>query len=355
MVDTMIIYYRFKTYKAYKEVMDIIRDNVRKLNHRNSLHFEEDKMITYAFAAYGIEEMYFKQNISYVMYIKLRPKLMVEKGNYNDVLRAYDVPQLYKRFKEFMENLELKHISNLKEWKVSRIDYAIDIIVTQKLIPQYIELFKRGNIPEGLLNGDLSKRYKRATNNLYLQGKKYRINFYDRYTTTLEKQKKNPQKYKDIENRYGVMRFEIQLHKIDIAKKKKSKMISCNSVDEFLNIDVCKKYILRYYDMIVGKGDYHSYGYALAKCKSKQQINMLTLIREEGSIYKAKQQFIGKGDDRRKLSKQFSEIISKIERLGINPVTIKSGDLKNLKSKILYAIEGSNKFQIRRRKINYER
>ena len=63
--------------------------------------------------------------------------------------------------------------------------------------------------------------------------------------------------------------------------------------------------------------------------------------------------YINSGD-RRKRSKKFSEIINKLEKQGINPLTIESGTLNNLYSKILYALEGSNKILISRRKVHNE-
>ena len=107
--------------------------------------------------------------------------------------------------------------------------------------------------------------------------------------------------------------------------------------------------------MIIGCGDYYGYYEALRKCRSDIQKNMIRLINEEGCVYKAKRRYILSGSDKRKACKQFSEIINKLERIGINPVTLESGTLKNLYEKILYAIEGSNKFQIRRRTIHHEK
>ena len=107
--------------------------------------------------------------------------------------------------------------------------------------------------------------------------------------------------------------------------------------------------------MIIGCGDYYGYYEALRKCRSDVQKNMIRLINEEGCVYKAKRRYILSSSDKRKAGKQFSEIINKLEQIGINPVTLDSGPLKNLYEKILYAIEGSNKFQIRRRAIQHEK
>lgn len=357
MVDTMTIYHIFNNYGEYQETVSIINDYINNFYPNASLHRKKNTntKTTYAFADRGIEEMYFKQNISYIMYMKVRPKLITEKGNYDEVLRAYDIPKLYDKFTSFMKNIGLDNISDIKKWSVKRIDYAVDVVVDQELIPRYIELFNKGNIPETMLNDPVSLMYKETGNNLYLSSKNIRVNFYDRYTTALEKKQKKPDKYSNIKNRYGILRFEVQLRDIDTVKLKKAKKIRANTVDDFMRIDMCKEYILRYYTMIIGCGDYYGYYEALRKCRSNIQKNMIRLINEEGCVYKAKRRYILSSSDGRKSCKQFSEIINKLERIGINPVTLESGTLKNLYEKILYAIEGSNKFQIRRRAIQHEK
>ena len=357
MVDTMTIYHTFNNYSEYQETIDIIKDHINNFNSNASLHRKKNTniKITYAFAAYGIEEMYFTQNISYIIYMKVRPKLMIEQGNYDDVLRAYDLPKLYDKFDSLMRDIGLHSIANIKKWHVKRIDYAIDIAVDQELIPRYIDLFNKGNIPEAMVNDPVSLMYQKTDNNLYLSSKSVRVNFYDRYTTALEKKMMKSDKYFNIQNRCGVLRFEVQLRDIDTVKLKKAKKIRANTVDDFMRIDMCKEYILRYYTMIIGCGDYYGYYEALRKCRSNIQKNMIRLINEEGCVYKAKRRYILSSSDGRKSCKQFSEIINKLERIGINPVTLESGTLKNLYEKILYAIEGSNKFQIRRRAIQHEK
>lgn len=355
MVDTMTIYYDFKNYGKYEQVKNIFSDYTKHFNEKQSLHKEGNKYITYAFAQYGMEQIWFTQKINYRIHIKLRPKLMIEKNNYNDVFRAYDIPKLYKEFKNHMHSIGGDNVSDLRKWKVKRIDYAVDIIVPQKEIPVYIALFKQGNIPENLLHHERTQIYQNETNNLYLEGSSYRINFYDRFTTVSIKQQAHPDKaFHNIESLYGVFRFEVQLRDIDITKLKKSGRIHKNCVEDFLNPELSKCFILKNYKTIIGTGDYYSYPVALSKCKSSTQRSMLKLVYDTGSIYEAKRVFLEDNDNKRKAEKQFSEIIKKLNANGINPVTMEAGKMENLYNKIIYQIEGSNCFLIRRRKINYE-
>ena len=346
MVDTMTIYYRFKTYDEYITTKNTVSNYLEKSHPTQKLHGAEQ--VTYAFADNGIERMYFKQNVSYIIYIKLRPKLMIDRGNYDDVIYSYEVAKLYDVFEKLMTRIGLDDISDLRIWKVQRIDYAVDISVEQDMISRYIKLFHKGNITEKLISDAISKKYRGAANNLYLSGKNYRVNFYDRYTTALMKQEQRPDKYNDISGRYGRIRFEVQLR--NVQKIKLPKYVTSNTVDELLDIHLCRKYILRHYDMIVGKGDYYSLPLAICKCKSMTQSDMLELIHESKSISCAKDKFISSSDNKRKAGKQFSEIISKLENAGINPVTLKNGSLKNLRDKLIDELNSSNKVHIRRRR-----
>ena len=354
MVDTLTTYKEFKNFEDYRTAKEIFSDYIRVFNPKQPLHWNGNKYTSNALASFGMEEISFTQKKTFKIFIKLRPKLMIEKGNYNNVLRMRDVPQLYKAFKTHIMNIGLPLLSDLAEWKVKRIDYAIDIIVNPHLISRYIELFKQGNITEALRNSDVSKRYEYAKNNLYLSGKNYRVNFYDRHTTVRLKEKNREKTYLDTESLNGVMRFEIQVRKINATKLRKSGLITKNCVGDFLNIELCKYYISKYYIQIVGLGDYYTLTEAMAKCKSDTQRSMLCLVKEEGSISEAKKIFIENSSNKRKTEKRFSERIKKLHANGINPVTIDFGVVENLYSKIMYQIEGSNQILIKRRKINYE-
>ncbi len=352
MIDTMTIYHEFKNYEEYENAKNTLDNYIKSFNKNQPLHWDGYRYTTNAFASYGMEELYLKQNIKYRILVKLRPKLMIEDGNYNDVLRAYDVPELIMMYERRMNQIGLSQLSDLREWKAKRVDYAIDIIVSQKDIPVYIQLFKQGNIPEKLLNNDKTIEYWDADNNLYLAGTSYRVNFYDRYKTVNLKQEQKKKEYHNVDCLYGVMRFEIQLRDIDTTGLKKSGLIQKNSVEDFLNPDLCKYFVLKHYNTLIGKGNYYSYYDALSRCKSDTQRYIIKLVHESGSIYEAKRRFIK--DNKRKSEKKFSEIINKLQTNGINPVTLDSGYMENLYDKIAYQIDGSNKVLIRRRKIEYE-
>ena len=145
------------------------------------------------------------------------------------------------------------------------------------------------------------------------------------------------------------MRFEVQLRKINSTKLKRYGFIYRNCVDDFLNIRLCRYYILKYYTQLIGKGNYYAYNTALSKCRRSRQRDMIKLVHESGSIYNAKKQFIYNKDNKRKAEKQFSEIICKLNANGINPVTIESGFMENLYDKISYRIYGSGRRLIGRR------
>ena len=349
----MTIIYVFNNYTDFSRVKSNINNYLEKELPACKFHPKNGKLCTYGFARMGIERMYLSQNISYTIQLRIRPQLMITGFDYDNIFNARDIPMLYNRFSEIMKRIGADKICSLKEWKVNRIDYAADIILDQELIPKYIELFKKGNIPEDIRNRETSKKYFNEGNNLYLKSTAYCINFYDRWTTSLLKQKKHPKKYNNIENRYGVMRFEVQLHNPNIFKLKKAGHIKNNTVEDFLNLDLARKYIFGHYKTLIGTGDYIEYNRALQKCKSHAQRKIIELVHDMGSIYKAKEVFINSGDDKRKLEKQFSSILQKLHLQGINPVTLKKGELKNLYPKIQYQIDNSYKINIGRSKVKH--
>lgn len=346
MVDTMIIYYCFSTIADYYKTMGRISKFMRN-NNLSNLH----KGITYGGASLGFEEIcfYARRDVGfYAVYIKLRPKLLICRNNYINTMYPSDIVFVEKEFKTKAKQLGLP--DDIMPYKVKRIDYAVDVTLPYKQISQYIALFKKGNIPDKLLN-DKTMMYFDADTNLYLIGEKYNINFYNRYDTLCIKQQSNRKIYSHIEQTKGKLRFEIQLKEIDTNKLKRQGIITENSVKDFLNPDTAERIILRHYDKIIGKGDYVSYFKALGKLNSENAKNILSRIRASGSVYNAKKQYISEHSDKRKAEKQFSSSLSYIRDRNINPVTLESGEKKMLNPRNLICgyFDNKNKMYLTRR------
>ncbi|NDO20468.1 hypothetical protein FMM68_12500 [Lachnospiraceae bacterium MD329] len=347
MVDTMIIYNCFSTMDDYYKTMGRI-SKFMKDNHLNNLH----RGITYGGADFGFEEIrfYARQDVGfYAVYIKLRPKLLICKNNYINTMYPSDIVFVEKEFKTKAKQLGLLN-DDIMSYKVKRIDYAVDVILPHEQITKYIQLFKKSNIPDNLLN-DKTMRYFEADNNFYLMGEKYNVNFYNRYDTLSIKQKSKKKAYSYIERTKGKFRFEIQLTEINTNKLKRQGLITKNSVQYFFNPDTAERIILRYYDKIIGRGDYVSYFKALSKLNSENAKDILSRIRASGSVYNAKKQYISEHSDKRKAEKQFSSLLSYIRDRNINPVTLESGENKMLNPRNLICeyFDNKNKMYLTRR------
>lgn len=327
MVDTMEIYHKFQSIWEYQQNINNVNAYLNK-HGLNRLHSESQyKLVTYDFAEYGFQELQFIKNPYVGVYkalIRFHPKLMICPNNYISVMYPSDIDVVKKKFCEKAIKLGFSN-TNLFEWKAKRVDYAVDIVIESDLIPQYIRLFKNGNIPERLLN-EHTEQFFDSANNLYLVGKNYNINFYDRYETLRQKQQKSSKTYYHIERAKGRLRFEVQLKNIDSNKLKSKGLITKNSVKDFFNPNLAEYIILNHYDKIIGLGDYLPYEKALKKINSEKCTRVIASIKNEGSIYAAKEKYISQFEDKRKAEKDFSEIICKIRKKGINPVTLSKGE-----------------------------
>jgi len=343
MVDTMKIYCTFKTIRDYSAVLNcIIRATKEKKIHIDKR--DPNSLVTYAYAKQGFEEIKMRNNRKgfLAIEIKLRPKLLVDKFNYINVLHENEISFVRNQFNWFLRTTLKADLPDFFSWKVKRIDYAIDINIKQCLIPVYMILFSMGNIPEYAFKDSATREYIKAINNCYIRCKGYTVNFYDRYTTLLDKQGKSKKNYLNIESARNLMRFEIQI-KVNAYRLKSKNRISENTVREFMSSDQCKHYIQHHFNTIIGSGDYYTLekAKALIFAKSKsltsamQLKKIVELIHSKGSTYKAKESYLKYCPDRKKASKKFSNYINTLRRMGINQVTIPSDLSKTLKTDIL--------------------
>lgn len=342
MIDTMEIYYQFKTKKDFYLAVNQLNTATKKYSNKK-IHCErKDKnvFVTYVFAEFGFEEIKMRNNGKgfFAIEIKLRPKLLVDAQNYINVLYNNEIEAVRLNFNSVFENVIKINAPDYFKWKVKRIDYAIDISVKQNLMPYYMQLFSMGNIPEYALKNSTTREYIRSNNNCYIRCKGYTVNFYDRYTTLLDKQRNSSKFCKNIESAKNIMRFEIQI-KVDTYKLKSKEIIKENSVAEFMNSKLCKHYIRYHFNTIIGAGNYYSLEKAKALLikKSKtfslsfQLIKILELINTKGSTYKAKKAYLKSQSDSKKAAKNFSNHINDLRHMGINQVTLPSDFKESLR------------------------
>lgn len=348
----MHIFWKFKSESEYLRNKQKVADFTKDIK-RGNLHWDKkDKAadVAYGLANIGFEEIKFRKINNedykyYCMEIILRPKLLVEKDNYVNVLYAHEIPKARERFNFIMQEVLGLNSPDFIYWKVKRIDYAVDLYLYEDLIIKYLFYFKKGNLPISMLNHPDTAKYFCEQNNCYLCSDAYTFNIYARYITLLDKQLKRRKEFINVEAAKNIMRVEVQYH-IDTFRLKQQGKIPENELRYFLNIDLCQSIIEYHFNSIIGQGNYYTLGKAIEIIDQKvssfrERIlteRMLRLIAKEGSIWAAKLSYVSNSENKEKALKEFSRIINRIRDNGINPVTLSDepeiNELSGLSDKI---------------------
>jgi hypothetical protein len=338
MIDTMYISYRLDKAR-YDFLFSSINDLSIQISGKKLFKDRKDKnaFVTYSLHESGYPEIKLRWYHGYVDYraieIKVRPKLVIEKDNYYDLIQLNEIDKFRKAFNEYFGKY---YLPDLLHWNVKRIDYAIDLNISQELIPIYMLLFKKANLPFYALFNNITQEYMDSKTNLYLYSKNITINFYDRFSTLIDKEMKCNKEWKAIDVVNSKLRLEIQL------KNCKGKL------NHFLNLENYKKTLQENYDLVIGDGDYYLLSESLniiTKCTKNMRQNIILKdfvkqIDSLGGIWKAKEKFVQGliGKEREKALKKFSSLLNKVRKVGINPVSLKDEYglimLQNLKPQI---------------------
>lgn len=322
-------------WKLGKNNLDLVTKGVRAYLKGHGLDplngkKKKDKYakISYGLAKYGIEEIRVRNNYTYnyrALEILLRPKLLIDPGNYNVPTSIEEFGEVRNSFNSLIRQVVQIEPPDFFYWNIKRIDYAIDVKIKVDLIPKYMFLFKKGNLQNYMLN-DKSLKYFNEKNNVYIMCSNFTINWYDRYVTSKIKEINSKKKYKNLDELKGIFRFEVQIS--NISKKHRKDF---NKVINFLNTDIANSKILDVYDLIVGKGDYYDY---ISGIEILNQVNSLSkrtellkiyeLIKQTGSVWEARLTYSKLVANKETAADKFSKRLNQIRKLGLNPVALPS-------------------------------
>lgn len=284
--------------------------------------------------------------------IELQPnQLHKPNGNASDyygLTKLYEFVHVAERFDELVSRILRIQLPSFFHWNAKRVEYAVDLSVGQILLPKIITLFKRGNIPQYMMETETTQKYFHRDNNLYLQSPNITINFYNRYITIQTKEQERKKKFLDYTCTKGILRLEVQCRKMN------------KPVMEALSLDTCKRYIYYwFYSMLVGSGDHYRLEDALQMVSEKTNmqkkadrlIEVLQLVEAHRTIPAARQQFIAQNTIYKDPQDEFGKRLNQLSKLGVNPIClpVEWGDIKieNLHKRIaehLYQdIEPKNK------------
>lgn len=337
MIDTIRMKYKFPDDVSYNKCYEIIDNLARKKSKKHCLHKVKKKTYsTTAFASEGLLEINFfkrKKIEGNIIQLNLKPANLINESSY---LKLSNYNEDYKLIEKKF-NCIMNYINNcaekillpkLNDWKVNRIDYAVDI--ETPYVQEYINLFKRGFIPKGF------RHYKDYETSIYLTSKKCRINFYDKFS---ELKNKFGLTNNDIKSELGylpegVLRLEIQCENKKIQRIKEKYELSESKLAYLWSETIAFDIISHYIKAIIGKEDCFTLNYTLEKIGAEYKKRTYGLCAKLVTILaKYKDSSLANMKNNYHIKKDFNQQIFKIRRAGVNPITLESirDDIKELK------------------------
>lgn len=327
------------TRSEYNEIFTKLKSYLQKNFPRHQLRKEKGSSkiyVTNALSKYGFQEIRLHKT-EYHQFIELRfrPQLSIDPAGYYRLTKLDDFEAIKLSFNYVMQDILALPVPQLDNWKAKRIEAAADVHVEEHLIPYYIKLFKKGNIPLYFFKKETTHKFWDSETNVYLMASNITLNWYDRYKTFQAKEAESPKKYTDYNytETLGVLRFETQVRNCE------------KKVIEILNREKLSKRVLKFYELIVGTGDYYTMEKAIEIIKKSVNhplkywnlVKLLKLIDRCGNINEAKNCYV-QGKDVKTALDTFSKRINQLNELGVNPVVLSSewgiSQLENLHHKI---------------------
>lgn len=337
MFDTIYIYHQL-TRVEYNDLFNELNKLSYELSGKRLYRDRNDlnAHVTNCLSSIGMQSIKLRhyKPVSYrAVEVLIRPRLLVDPGNYIDPFHISDVEILRKNFNVMTKQFDLPE---LLLWKTKRIDAAIDISLSDADIFNYMFLLKKSNIPEIMSENKSTLKYLESPHNVYLSSKNITVNFYYRHTALVNKIKEGLLKEEiDISKAKNKLRLEVQYKKCT------------GQLCEFLNADYSRHLITKYYNEVIGTGDYYKLEKALSRIDSEISGSLnrtrtrmfIKGIAKYGTVHNAKQVFMQSSKKSGNLAlKDFNKYINQLNRIGVNPVTIADSmgvdSLKNLHPKI---------------------
>lgn len=286
----------------------------------------------------GIRITMLKRNETYhrdMLYVVFNPQRLKDINEFTKLTKGSEYPTIEKMFKKILNPIRKEFVSKkrnkyfkfdfdlLNTYQTKRFDPCVDIRSPHK--DNYMELLKRANAPNGFTVGggydDSSHRWKPYDDGFYLiRERSINISIYDKYSQLSRKHSD----YEKIEEAKDIIRFEVQCLIGKTNYMKHAGGWENKSLTHYIDEETCLDTLLFYYKKVVGFGDYYTIAEAkvriynngrLRNDTKRQMIEVLELINIKRGIWRAKPHYKGE-------PKEFECILKKINKEGINPVTI---------------------------------
>lgn len=250
-----------------------------------------------------------------------------------------DFEKLDTTFTEYMKEVLPSH-SSVNGWDVARIDYNIDILLSdQREVEQYIALLQMGDkasswkVHETETEAKKRKQSKHGqrrkghpTGSVLYDNQRYSVNIYNKLLERQQEQEKrgvtDKQELKEAER---ILRIEVQSKrgKLQYLKKKNyGQELAGRPLQAFACFEMSENTVTSVLKTIVGEADYLSMERAKTRIRdspatkraTKNLIAFLRTVQARKSVWNAKKHYDG--------SMKPESIIKRLQGLNINPVTI---------------------------------
>lgn len=299
---------------------------------------------------YGITDIKLckvKVSVEYTVYycliiINLQRIIDREKSIKTYILES-DFKLLQKNFESTVSDI-LPAYTDINKWLLIRIDYNIDLKMSQKEVEHYITLLQRGGKHYSWKIHRLrdSTKEQHPKGSVIFDNQQYSINIYNKY---FERQcaqiRRGVTDEQELQDSYGILRIEVQSKNKRIRRIKEQfyNDIEGRPIEYFLKYEIAIPSIIKALKAIAVNGDYYSYRKALKIAREgikrkdtlKSVGKFLESVSRYRSLWKAKKEYLRNGNKETSLE----TILKNLAKLNINPVTIpKSFGVKSMKNPI---------------------
>lgn len=256
MIDTFELYLRI-TKQQKLELQDAINECIESMNNfsirkSKKMHLEQGVVKTAAFKKYGVLELKLplvKEGLftRYWIMMKIKPAIAIYPDDVYALSRDDDYLTYRNIFMDYIIMLN-DFVSNKKNslpidinyWNLRRIDYAFQFMTPY--YKEYIYLLKKVSRQE---------KRRKYTNSLYIIGKRYTINFYDKTQKYIQSY------FYDIDCDEHMIRFEVQCKKEYLKNFYQNKSIESLNLKSFWNINLAKHIVIDKMIKYIKSGDYY--------------------------------------------------------------------------------------------------
>ena len=326
MIDTIDVFCEFPNRYLYNVCytgVDLLARTYGQALHKEG---EKDFYFTTAFASRGILRIGFKTTkYRLVCHILLQPARCVHPGTNILLAQESDFGGVFKKMDAFFDSINKKCgntvLPPLRAWHVKRIDYAVNL--ETDYATEYIRLFYAGAIPKGY---KMPERYEHS---FYLVSKGGNINFYDKMQQLKDVHRCTEE---DIaselrDNPVGILRLEVQCREKHIQHLKERYRLPDTSLPYFWNADMAAHEICGKIAAVIGKKDFFSYEICERRLSLRYRKRTLALCSQIIRILRDNAEanlddMQGRLPDAAK--NQFSLLLHKIRKAGINPIPLEA-------------------------------